>query len=361
MQKLSNKPTPPCHSKKVVLVGNKFPDQLTEELANNEFQLQHLPNAFTAYVNLLSEVYANKPLPYAILCREDIENNEAYTFLKNLERCNELRGVPSILYSQSRTKEFVKKAKASGADDILVDGRPIGDMLGRIAFLHQTSEDRLDNDNGLNRFPHLKVSFFKRAFDILASGLALLLLSPLFLLIVALIKLESKGPVFYISKRVGTGYRIFNFYKFRSMRVGADKELQKMMHLNQYSGDPKGTSFVKIDNDPRITRFGKFLRNSSLDELPQLINVLLGDMSIVGNRPLPLYEAEKITRDLWSKRFLAPAGITGLWQVTKRGKKEMSTEERIALDMQYADSYSMWFDLKIMAQTFPALLQKESV
>jgi lipopolysaccharide/colanic/teichoic acid biosynthesis glycosyltransferase len=173
--------------------------------------------------------------------------------------------------------------------------------------------------------------------------------------------LESKGPVFYISKRVGTGYRIFNFYKFRSMRVGADKELQKMMHLNQYSGDPKGTSFVKIDNDPRITRFGKFLRNSSLDELPQLINVLLGDMSIVGNRPLPLYEAEKITRDLWSKRFLAPAGITGLWQVTKRGKKEMSTEERIALDMQYADSYSMWFDLKIMAQTFPALLQKESV
>ena len=361
MQKHSNQHSSGKFSQRVVFVGPNIPESFSEQLKDNRLDIEHQPNAFSAYVNLLSEVYANKPLPYAIICQEEIEKNEAYTFIKNLERCNSLRRVPSILYKKNRTKDFVMKAKAAGADDIMVDGHSVSDLLGRIAFLHQTSEERLDDHNSQNSFPHLRISFTKRLFDIAASGLALLLLSPIFLLVIALIKLESRGPVFYISKRVGTGYRIFNFYKFRSMRVGADKELQKMMHLNQYDGDNKGASFVKIDNDPRITKFGKFLRNSSLDELPQLINVLMGDMSIVGNRPLPLYEAEKITRDLWSKRFLAPAGITGLWQVTKRGKKEMSAEERIALDMQYADSYSMWFDLKIMAQTFPALLQKESV
>lgn len=144
------------------------------------------------------------------------------------------------------------------------------------------------------------------------------------------------------------------------MRQDADKLMEKVMHQNQYRS-ASGTTFIKIDKDPRVTTIGRFLRKSSLDELPQLFNVLKGDMSIVGNRPLPLYEAEQITRDLWSKRFLAPAGITGLWQVTRRGKKDMSAEERIALDMTYADECSFWYDFKIVAQTFPALWQKESV
>lgn len=122
-----------------------------------------------------------------------------------------------------------------------------------------------------------------------------------------------------------------------------------------------GAAFKKIGNDPRITKLGAFIRNTSIDELPQLWNVLKGDMSIVGNRPLPLYEAEKLTTDFASKRFLAPAGLTGLWQVTKRGKGDMTEEERIALDVKYAEEFSFWFDIKIMLMTIPALFQSENV
>jgi lipopolysaccharide/colanic/teichoic acid biosynthesis glycosyltransferase len=209
--------------------------------------------------------------------------------------------------------------------------------------------------------PQIKLWTMKRAFDILISGTALLILSPILLLIALIIKVESKGPVFYISKRAGSGYRIFNFYKFRSMRVGADAELQKLAHLNQYTEASTQSVFYKIKNDPRVTAFGSFLRNTSLDEIPQLLNVLLGDMSLVGNRPLPLYEAEKLTKDQIAWRFLAPAGITGLWQITKRGRDNMSEEERIALDMEYAMKNSFWLDMKILLSTIPALLQKEKV
>jgi lipopolysaccharide/colanic/teichoic acid biosynthesis glycosyltransferase len=200
----------------------------------------------------------------------------------------------------------------------------------------------------------------KRAMDIVVSLSLLMLLSPFLVLIAIIIKLESKGPVFYISKRAGSGYRIFNFYKFRSMRTGAEKELKQLAHVNQYA-ETSDSIFFKIKNDPRVTRFGAFLRRTSLDEVPQLVNVLLGDMSLVGNRPLPLYEAAQLTNNKIAWRFLAPAGITGLWQITKRGKENMSAEERIALDMEYAMNWSFLLDLKILFSTFPALLQKENV
>ena len=245
----------------------------------------------------------------------------------------------------------------------------------------------------------------KRLFDIAVASLALLVLSPVFLLVSLFIWLESKGPVFYYSLRVGTGYKIFRFYKFRSMSDGADKKLSGLKHLNQYAGAQTVTAavsrqcndcagygaacskalyadnemwcekvykeqlaakgqhaFVKIKDDPRITRIGKFIRNTSIDELPQLWNVLIGDMSLVGNRPLPLYEAEKLTTDKYALRFMAPAGITGLWQVSKRGGKgAMSEDERISLDNDYAKSYGLFYDLKLIFKTIPALLQKENV
>ena len=121
------------------------------------------------------------------------------------------------------------------------------------------------------------------------------------------------------------------------------------------------SAFFKIKNDPRITKIGNFIRNSSIDELPQLWNVFIGNMSIVGNRPLPLYEAEKLTTDKYALRFAAPAGITGLWQVEKRGKGDMSEEERLMLDNTYAQNHSMINDLKLIFKTIPALLQKENV
>jgi lipopolysaccharide/colanic/teichoic acid biosynthesis glycosyltransferase len=254
----------------------------------------------------------------------------------------------------------------------------------------------------------------KRLFDIVTASSLLLLLSPLLLLVILAIRLESKGRVYYKSKRVGR--KTFDFYKLRSMRTDADKQLAELaINNNQYndsgvsagidysmpcprcsrllagqycspllyldgrqicdhwyrqqmkSGAAKKPAFVKIVKDPRITKVGRFIRNTSIDELPQLINVLKGDMSIVGNRPLPVYEAEQLTLDAHSKRFLAPAGITGLWQVELRGKGgNMSEEERKRLDNEYADHfqkgrYSFWYDMRLILRTIPALFQKSSV
>lgn len=201
----------------------------------------------------------------------------------------------------------------------------------------------------------------KRIFDIACSLIGILLLSPVFVLIALAIKLESKGPIFYISPRAGKGFKVFKFYKFRSMVSDADKKVKDLIHLNQYNDSSEGPRFFKINNDPRVTRLGRFLRKTSLDELPQLFNVLKGDMSLVGNRPLPLYEAETLTTNEFVERFSAPAGITGLWQVEKRGKEEMSTEERINLDISYAKRYGLLYDLKILANTPAALLQKSNV
>jgi len=138
-------------------------------------------------------------------------------------------------------------------------------------------------------------------------------------------------------------------------------------NVQKNEASKNNSTFVKIVDDPRVTKVGKFIRNTSIDELPQLINVLKGDMSIVGNRPLPVYEAELLTADTLSKRFLAPAGITGLWQVELRGKGGvMSEHERIALDNEYAnhfiaDNFSFWYDIKLILRTIPALLQKSAV
>jgi lipopolysaccharide/colanic/teichoic acid biosynthesis glycosyltransferase len=205
-----------------------------------------------------------------------------------------------------------------------------------------------------------KMPIQKRIFDIIVSLLIIILLSPIFLLLPLIIRLESKGPVFYRSKRAGTGYKIFDFYKFRSMGYNADQQLKTLSKSNQYANESDSV-FVKIKDDPRVTKVGKFIRKTSIDELPQLFNVLNGDMSLVGNRPLPLYEAELLTSNEWCNRFLGPAGITGLWQITKRGKGEMSDIERRRLDNYYVDHSSLFFDLKIIALTVPAIFQKENV
>lgn len=239
---------------------------------------------------------------------------------------------------------------------------------------------------------------WKRAMDIAGAGTLLLLLSPVLACIALLIKLESRGPVVYVAKRAGQGFRMFDFIKFRSMRQDADQLVDQLKAQNQYTATPSATppgvlrakpvegdctvlfqddsyvfeeelaqntstasTFFKVKNDPRITRIGAFLRNTSLDELPQLFNVLRGDMSLVGNRPLPLYEAEQLTDDVSVLRFAAPAGITGLWQVSKRGKGDMSEDERKQLDIQYALHYNFWMDITILWKTLPAAIQEEQV
>lgn len=268
-------------------------------------------------------------------------------------------------------------------------------------LLRQPRQKRLRRARGAAAPPQaFRMPVTKRLFDMTVAGVALLLLLPVLAVVGLLIWLESPGPILYYSYRVGTNYRIFRFWKFRSMRPNSDQLLAAMKSQNQYQApaqvlttddcacqghcqgqliDKQGklvceqrhrqvqrageeATFIKIVNDPRVTRVGAFLRNTSIDELPQLFNVLIGDMSLVGNRPLPLYEAEKLTNDQSAARFLAPAGITGLWQVSKRGSKGgMSADERKALDVQYARNYSLKSDLTILLKTVPALFQQENV
>jgi lipopolysaccharide/colanic/teichoic acid biosynthesis glycosyltransferase len=295
------------------------------------------------------------------------ENLSGEKEILELKNTAQQQAIPLVLYTPKFDQGSKDLALKLGFDEYHY-GAITYAFLKRIEFIKKLKNYKNQRGNKpyitqqvLEEVPKIKLWTLKRTFDIVVSFTALLFLSPLMLLIALVIKLESRGPVFYISKRAGAGYRIFNFYKFRSMRAGADDELMKLAHLNQYGENNGNGVFFKIKNDPRVTRFGNFIRNTSLDELPQLINVLMGDMSLVGNRPLPLYEAEKLTKDQIAWRFLAPAGITGLWQVTKRGKDNMSPEERIALDMEYAMKNSFWLDMKILFSTIPALLQKEKV
>ena len=318
--------------------------------------------------NLKSEQHL---VPEVIICEACFDVEEIRGLARFVRQHPELRSIPFVLdCSGLAGADLAACKKLIRPDEVVyLHACTEKDLKGKISFLRKmkTVEDKLpvpqiEREARTDRWNVGPLS--KRAFDILVASIALLILSPLFLLIAVAIRIESRGKFIYIAKRAGRGYKIFNFYKFRTMYKDADKRVAELHHLNQYintTGDGKGPVFFKVSNDPRITRVGRLLRNTSLDELPQLINVLLGDMSLVGNRPLPLYEAATLTTDDYAARFLAPAGITGLWQVKKRGNKDMSVEERISLDIDYASKCNFSTDLWIIANTPTALFQKENV
>lgn len=370
----------------------------------------------------LEEDYLLRFFSNGVILYNDLKlQKEQYTFILSISELNGLHGlrlkqtidglgfsdIPFFLITPTINKKVVKECIDHGIIDIFPIPLNPKALKFRLDFFLKypgTSGERQEAPV-LEEF---KMPLAKRVFDIVAAGLALLLLSPLLLIVAIAIRLESPGPVFYYSYRVGTGYNIFKFYKFRSMYTGADARLKDLKHLNQYVTDKeqvevnpiqvkelcelceqagggcmqpiyddknvyceklfgaggkanKESAFIKILDDPRVTKVGKFIRNTSIDELPQLWNVLIGDMSLVGNRPLPLYEAEKITTDKYALRFLGPAGITGLWQVEKRGRGEMSEEERLSLDNDYVKNFNLLFDIKIILRTIPALFQNENV
>jgi len=298
-----------------------------------------------------------------------------------------------------------------GFDDFFKKPIDVNVLLNRINTLIEIKKKIItinENDNKKSSKELLrkyKIPVLKRIIDILFSSVLIIITSPILLITAIAIRAESKGKVFYNSRRVGSDYKIFNFYKFRSMYTGADNQLNNLSDLNEYNEEKsknksqaiitfiikdkekeKGesillsddmeikerdylnkkekiieTTFKKIKSDPRVTKVGKIIRKFSIDELPQLFNILKGDMSVVGNRPLPLYEAELLTTDDWSNRFLGPSGVTGLWQITKN-KENMSPEERKKLDNQYSkiagSSYWFFYDIWIMLKTIPAMFQK---
>lgn len=319
-----------------------------------------------------------------------------------------------ILISAPLNKDE-KMPYLKGGIDCLVSENISADELNKILSFAQTFKSKThkvntSSEEGVYNLTKLRMPLWKRLFDICFSLLAIIVLSPLFLVTALLVRLESKGKIIYKAKRVGSNYRTFDFYKFRSMYADADKRIAEFRKQNQYvmeeeaaaqkdAEEPlilttetnlnlgnnetvlisdiasmteadylkskrteRSNAFFKLKNDPRITRVGRFIRKYSIDELPQLFNILKGDMSVVGNRPLPLYEAELLTSDDSALRFMAPAGLTGLWQVEKRGGSEkMSADERKQLDIKYAQTFSFWGDIKIIIKTFFAFVQKEDV
>ncbi len=188
----------------------------------------------------------------------------------------------------------------------------------------------------------------KRSVDVVVAGLALLVLSPVMLLAALAVKLTSPGPVIFRQTRVGLGGRHFDFFKFRTMRVDAEERKKDLLHRNEVSGP-----VFKIKNDPRMTPVGKLLRKTSIDELPQLWNVLRGDMSLVGPRP-PVPEEVRVY-DPWQRRRLeVPGGLTCIWQVS--GRSEIPFEEWVRMDIRYGRRRSLWYDFLLLARTIPAVL-----
>lgn len=204
-------------------------------------------------------------------------------------------------------------------------------------------KDRVD-------MPNKPVYFFlKRLMDIVCSLLALVCLSPLLVIVAFAIKLESKGPVVFSQKRIGKDGKVFYMYKFRSMVVDAEKVLEDLVDNNEADGP-----VFKIKDDPRVTKVGKFIRKYSIDELLQLVNILKGDMTIVGPRPaLPNEVAEY--DDFAKQRLLVKPGLTCYWQVM--GRSDISFEEWMKLDAKYIEEMSLWLDVKLILKTIPAVLK----
>ena len=190
----------------------------------------------------------------------------------------------------------------------------------------------------------------KRLFDVVASTAGLLLLSPLLVLLALWIALDSAGPVLYAAPRVGKGGRLFRMYKFRTMVSGAEAMQAALEGQNEADGP-----VFKIHRDPRITPVGFYLRHLSIDELPQLINVVLGDMSLVGPRPLPPRDVHRFTEAALMRRFSVRAGLTCLWQIS--GRSRLGFDDWIRLDLKYIDEWSLWLDLRILAMTVPAVFR----
>jgi exopolysaccharide biosynthesis polyprenyl glycosylphosphotransferase len=192
--------------------------------------------------------------------------------------------------------------------------------------------------------------FVKRLIDCFGSVVALILLAPVLLVVGLLVKFTSEGPVFFRQTRVGLNKRMFSIYKFRTMIANAEKVQDQLLSMNEMTGP-----VFKIKHDPRVTPIGRILRNTSIDELPQLLNVLKGEMSLVGPRAMSLRDYELFDNDWHRRRFSVKPGITCLWQV--KGRNSIPFEQWMELDLQYIDKWSLWLDLKILAQTVPAVLR----
>ncbi|SEA90929.1 sugar transferase [Xylanibacter ruminicola] len=384
-----------------------------------EERLRYIPGRLVQYTRNYKDA--------ASACSTHVRNEHFIVFYEQGEQEADINAINFLkkknkhIYIILLTKELTTENRSvyqrSGINDTLDSNASITELNKKIQFISDRENMLFDDQQPKYRMLRFKIPLWKRVFDVFFALIVLILTSPIFILTAIAIRLESKGPIIFKSKRVGANYTIFNFLKFRSMYQDAEERLKEVAkeagnqyaEMNKKAEQPSVTSlnmgadmmigddtdmmiaddevmlvgddfvisetdyskekkeeienaFVKIENDPRVTKVGRFIRKFSIDELPQLFNILKGDMSVVGNRPLPLYEAEKLTIDTSIDRFMAPAGLTGLWQVEERGKGGMmSAEERKQLDIKYGQTYNFWLDMKILFRTFFAFVQKENV
>ena len=383
----------------------------TPHVANEHFLVFFERNVRSEDITAITYLRKKCPRVYIVLM-----TNTAITYLR--KKCPR---VYIVLMTNTMTEDERRIYMKCGINDTIHQEASVTELNKKIQFISDRENVLFDDEAPKYGILKFKIPVWKRMFDIIFSTLAIIVLSPIFILTAIAIRIESKGPILFKSKRVGTNYTIFDFLKFRSMYVDAEDRLKELSkERNQYAAseeaeDPKTTitaplgdqaeldmmgtgmesemmisdeeimlvgddfvvaesdfakkkeeeinnAFVKIENDPRVTKVGRFIRKYSIDELPQLFNILKGDMSVVGNRPLPLYEAEKLTADSSIDRFMAPAGLTGLWQVEERGRGgNMSAEERKQLDITYGQTYSFLLDMKIILRTLTAFVQKGNV
>ena len=401
----------------VVYLGNS---KETEE------RLKYIPGRLVQFAKNYKEA-ASVCVPHVsnehfILFFEQSIRNEDITAITYLRK--KCKSIYVILLTHELTSEDREVYQKCGINDTISVDASVTELNKKIQFISEREGMLFDEQSAKHRILKFKIPIWKRLFDIIVSFFAIIILSPVFIITAIAIRMESKGPVLFKSKRVGTNYTIFNFLKFRSMYVDAEDRLKEVAKEagNQYAEQKKkkkkedkavitaplgleaemmmmdmgmesdmmisddevmlvgddfvvaesdfnkekqediDNAFVKIENDPRVTKVGRFIRKTSIDELPQLFNILKGDMSVVGNRPLPLYEAEKLTADASIDRFMAPAGLTGLWQVEERGKGGMmSAEERKQLDITYGQTYNFMLDMKIIFRTITSMIQKGNV
>jgi exopolysaccharide biosynthesis polyprenyl glycosylphosphotransferase len=192
--------------------------------------------------------------------------------------------------------------------------------------------------------------FVKRIIDVVVTTLVLPLVLPIMAITAVLIRLNSPGPVFFVQQRVGLRKHLFPMFKFRSMYVDAEERLPEIEHLNEAEGP-----IFKISNDPRITPVGRFIRRTSIDELPQLFNVLRGEMSLVGPRPMSIRDVDLFDHGIQRKRFSVKPGLTCIWQVS--GRSNLPFSKWLELDLEYIERWSLWLDLEILFKTIPAVLK----
>ena len=397
----------------VVYLGNNQKTQ--ERLKYIPGQLVRMTTDYKEAAQICTPHVSNEH--FLVFFERNVRNEDiaAITYLR--KKC---RSVYIVLMTDTMTDEERNIYIKCGINVTIQQEASVTEMNKKIQFISDREGILFSDEVAKRGILKFQIPIWKRLFDIVVATLSIIIFSPIFILTAIAIKMESKGPVLFKSKRVGTNYTIFDFLKFRSMYVDAEHQLMELskdhnQYKDQNAEEPKPTTtvlsgdqaemtmmnmgmesdmmigdeeimlvgddfvvaesnfnkkkeeendnvFIKIENDPRVTKVGKFIRKYSIDELPQLFNILKGDMSIVGNRPLPLYEAEKLTADSSIDRFMAPAGLTGLWQVEERGRGgTMSAEERKQLDITYGQTYNFWLDMKIILKTFTAFKQKGNV